>query len=110
MLYPELHEQSPLLSQATLAIAIFGDLARRGLVHGDLWGLRLVSTGLYTVTGYALIGLWLLGLAYLALQNHSLPHGLAVFGLIIGVILAFGLVAIPGIFRGMDYNTYEITV
>ena len=62
------------------------------------------------MTGYALIGLWLLGLAYLALRDHSLPQGLAVFGLITGLILALGLVAIPGIFLGIDYNTYELTM
>jgi hypothetical protein len=111
MLYPMLHEQSPLLSQATLAIVIFGAILA---LVGSYMAISGVSgwflAGLYTVTGYALIGLWLLGLAYLALRDHSLPQGLAVFALITGLILTLGLVAIPGIFRGMDYNTYELTL
>ena len=110
MLYPKLHAQSPLFSQMTLAIAIFGAilaLAGSYLAISGVSGWYLA--GLYTLTGYALIGLWLLGLAYLALQIHSLPQGLAIFGLITGLILALGLVAIPGIFRALDYNTYQVT-
>ena len=57
-----------------------------------------------------MIGLWLLGLNYSAWQGDSLPHGLIIFGLISGVIMALGLVAIPGIFRGIDTQGYELTV
>jgi len=57
-----------------------------------------------------MIGLWLLGLSYSALRENSLPHGLVIFGLISGVILAFGLVTIPGIFRGIDTQEYELTM
>jgi hypothetical protein len=111
MLYPKIQSQSPLLSQVTLAIAIFGAILA---LVGSYLAISGVSgwylAGLYTVTGYALIGLWLLGLAYLALQDHSLPQGLAIFGLITGLILALGLVAILGIFRGLDDNTYQVTI
>ena len=111
MVYPKLQAQSPLLSQVTLAIAIVGAILA---LIGSYLAISGVSgwylAGLYTVTGYALIGLWLLGLTYHALQDHSLSQGLAVFGLITGLILTLGLVAIPGIFRGMDYNTYELTM
>ena len=69
---PELHEQSPLLSQATACRCCLSNSCR---CAARTWRLSGVSgwsvAGLYTVTGYALIGLWLLGLAYLALQNHS---------------------------------------
>lgn len=109
-LYPRLHAQSLLLSQVTLAIAVFGAiLAVVGsyLVLFDVYGWYL--PGLYTAAGYAMIGLWLLGLTYRALKDHSLPQGLAIFGLITAVILALGLAAIPGIFRGIDSSTYELT-
>ena len=111
MVSQKLQAQSPLLSQVTLAIAIVGAILA---LVGSYLAISGVSgwylAGLYTVTGYALIGLWLLGLTYHALQDHSLPQGLAVFGLITGLILTLGLVAIPGILQGMDYNTYELTM
>lgn len=109
--YPRLHAQSPLLSQVTLAFAIFGAiLAVVGsyLVLFDVYGWYL--PGLYTAAGYAMIGLWLLGLTYLALKDHSLPQGLAIFGFITAVVLVLGLATIPGIFRGIDSGTYEFTV
>ena len=49
-----------------------------------------------------MMGLWLLGLNYFALRDNSLPHSLVIFGLISGVILALGLVTIPGTVRGID--------
>ena len=57
-----------------------------------------------------MIGLWLLGLSYFALRDNSLPHGLVIFGLISGAILALGLVTIPGMFRGIDTQEYEMTI
>lgn len=57
-----------------------------------------------------MIGLWLLLLSYSALQGNSLPQGLVIFGLISGVILALGLVTIPGILRGIDSQEYELTL
>jgi hypothetical protein len=49
-----------------------------------------------------LIGLWLLGLNYSVKQSDPWPHGLITFGIIIGVIMALGLVVAPGIFNGID--------
>lgn len=111
MLYPRLHAQSPLLGQVTFAIAVLGAILA---VVGSYLAISGVKgwylAGLYTAAGYAMIGLWLLGLTCRALQDHSLPQGLVIFGLITGVILALGLVAIPGMFRGTDSHTYELTV
>ena len=45
---------------------------------------------------------WLLGLNYSAQPSNPWPHGLVVFGIVIGVIMALGLAAIPGIVRGID--------
>ena len=60
------------------------------------------KAGLYIAAGNALIGLWLFGLNYSALNSNSWGLGLAIFGLIVGLIMALGLVAIPGIFSGID--------
>lgn len=111
MLYPRHHAQSLLLSQVTLVIAMLGAIL---VMVGSALAISGVKgwflSGLYMAAGNALIGLWLLGLNYSALRDNSLPHGLAIFGLISGVILALGLVTIPGIFRSIDTQEYELTI
>lgn len=110
MLYPGHHAQSPLLSQIALALALLGALvvaAGSTLAISGVTGWFL--SGLYMAAGNAMIGLWLLGLSYSALQANPGSHSLVLFGLISGVILALGLVAIPGIFRGIDSKEYAIT-
>ncbi len=111
MLYPGHHARSPLLSQVALVIAISGAMvvmvgSTLAISGAKGWFL----SGLYMAAGNAMIGLWMLGLSYSALQDHSLPHGLALYGLVAGVTLTLGLVAIPGIFRGADTQEYELTV
>ena len=110
MLYPKHHGQSPLLSQVTFIIAMFGAIL---VLIGTVLAISGVKgwflSGLYMAAGNAMIGLWLLGLNYFALRDNSLPHNLVIFGLISGVILALGLVTIPGIFRGIDSQEYELT-
>lgn len=111
MLYPGHHAQSPLLNQVTLVIAILGALL---VMVGSALAISGVKgwflSGLYMAAGNAMIGLWLLGLNYSALRDNFLPHSLVIFGLISGVILALGLVTIPGIFRGIDTQEYELTI
>ncbi len=111
MLYPSHHAQSPLLSQVALVIAMFGAIL---VMVGSVLAISGVKgwflSGLYMAAGNAMIGLWLLGLSYSALRDNSLPHSLVIFGLISGVILALGLVTIPGIFRGIDTQEYELTI
>jgi len=110
MLYPGHHAQFPLLSKVAFVIAMFGAilvLVGTALAISGVKGWFL--SGLYMAAGNAMIGLWLLGLNYSALQDNSLPQSLVVFGLISGVILALGLVTIPGIFRGIDSQEYELT-
>ncbi len=55
--------------------------------------------GLYMAAGNALIGLWLIGFSLSARGGTLLPQNLVTFGLITGVILAFGLAAFPGILQ-----------
>jgi hypothetical protein len=111
MLYPRHHAQSPLLSQVAFVIAIFGALV---VVVGSVLAITGAKgwflSGLYMAAGNAMIGLWLLALNYSALRGNLLPDGLVVFGLICGIILALGLVAIPGIFRGIDMQEYKVTL
>jgi hypothetical protein len=110
-LFPGHYAQSPLISQAGLGFAILGAilvLVGSTLAITGLKGWFL--SGLYMAVGNAMIGLWLLGLNYSGQRDHSLPGGLIIFGLISAVILALGLVAIPGIFRGIDFQEYETTV
>jgi hypothetical protein len=111
MLYPEYHAQLPLLSQATLVIAMLGAIL---VVIGSALAISGASSwflsGLYMAAGNAMIGLWLLGLSYSALQDYSLPHNLIIFGFVSGVVMGLGLVAIFGIFRGLDSQEYELTV
>jgi hypothetical protein len=103
MLYPVHHAQSPHLSLLALAAAWAGALvvaAGSALVISGATGWFLA--GLYMTAGNALIGLWLLALNYSARQAGSWPGGLALFGLAVGAIMAVGLVAVPGIVRGID--------
>jgi len=110
MLYPGLHAQSPILSQIALVVAILGALV---VVIGSALAIFGVTgwylSGLYMAAGNALIGLWLLAMSYIALRGMHLPNGLVILGLISGVILALGLVTIPGILRGIDIKEYAVT-
>jgi hypothetical protein len=58
--------------------------------------------GLYTSAGYALIGLWLLALIYSVRRIDLWPHSLVNWGLISSVIMALGLLTIPGIINRID--------
>ena len=103
MLYPVHHAQSPHLSQVALIAAWAGALVvavGSALVILQVTGWFLA--GLYMTAGNALIGLWLLGLNYSAQQSDSWPHGLVVFGLVVGAIMAVGLVAVPGILKSIN--------
>ena len=111
MLYPWHRAQLPLLSQVALVIAMIGALL---VMIGSVLAISGIKgwflSGLYMAAGNAMIGLWLLALNYSALRDNTFPQSLVIFGLISGVILALGLVTIPGLFRGIDTQEYEFTV
>jgi hypothetical protein len=93
----------PLLGQVAFLAALAGAsivVAGSVLVLSGIKGWYLA--GLYMATGNALIGLWLFTLSYSALSTTALPHGLAIFGIVTGLVMALGLAAIPGIFKGID--------
>jgi len=111
MLYPGYHAQFPLLSKIAFVIAMVGAilvLVGTALAISGAKGWFL--SGLYMAAGNAMIGLWLLVLCTSAMRGNSLPQNLVIFGLISGVILALGLVTIPGIFRGIDSQEYKFTL
>jgi len=98
-----LRSQAPRLSGFTLIAAWVGALiATIGsvLIILDFTGWYLAA--LYTMFGYALVGLWLLDLNYVALQRFSLPRRLAQLGLLTAVCTAIGFLAGPGILGGVD--------
>lgn len=83
MLTPQIHEQSPLLSQVALVVAVVGALVvtvSSVLVIFRITGWYLA--GLFMAVGNALIGLWLLGLNYTAQHSHLWSNGLAISGMI----------------------------
>ena len=58
--------------------------------------------GLFTSVGYALIGLWVAALNYSVRQLNLWSQRLVKFGLISGLIMALGLLAIPAIINRID--------
>ena len=103
VLYPVHHATSPHLSLLALIAALLGALV---VTAGSVLVISGVSSwylaGLYMTVGNALIGLWLLAMSCSARQSNPWPGGLVVFGLVLGAVMAVGLMAVPGILRGID--------
>ena len=103
LLYAQGTEESRVLSLIALFLATVGALV---VIIGSVLVISgktgWFKAGLYIAAGNALIGLWLFGLNYSAINSSSWGLGLAIFGLIVGIIMALGLVSIPGIFSGID--------
>lgn len=82
---------------------IFAILGFRMIAFGHAgW----VLSGWYTDTGFALIGIWVIGLNYTARQNDLLPKGLSLFGMIVGAVMALGFASIPGLIRNTDSTEF----
>jgi hypothetical protein len=78
------------------AIAVVGS----ALVVTDTTGFFLA--GLVSNVGFALVGLWLIGVNRGLASDETLPRQLATLGLATGVVMALGLASIPGIVLGID--------
>ena len=103
MLYPARRALSPRLSQLLLTAALVGALVASigsAFVIFDITGWFLA--GLLNFFGYALIGLWLLGLNHFAGRTDRWPRRLVRFGLVTGAIMAIGLLTGPGIVGRVD--------
>jgi hypothetical protein len=102
-LYPSTRGQSSRLSVFALIAAIVG--AALVVVGSAVVIFRVTGwffAGLITVFGYAVIGLWVVVTNYLARRGNTWPHGLARFGLVIGVIMMFGLLTAPSMLDHVD--------
>jgi hypothetical protein len=105
-LYAEYHTRSPLLSQIGLVLALVG--AAVAVVGSVLVIFRFTGwllAGFYTGLGYAFLGAWLAIFCYTLLQESSFPHGLLTFGLVTGILMAFGLIGLLGFTAGIDSMT-----
>lgn len=103
MWFPQSDAQSKVWSRVALIVASFGALVvtiGSVLVIFDLTGWYLA--GLYMAVGNALIGMWLLGLNYSALQGNFWSRELAILGMVTGAVMLIGLAALPGIFARID--------
>jgi hypothetical protein len=103
LLYPAHHAQSPRMSQLLLITALVGALVAfigSAFVIFDVTGWYLA--GLMNHFGFALVGLWLLGLNFLVQQSDRWPRRLVQFGLVSGAIMAIGLLTSPGIVGRVD--------
>jgi hypothetical protein len=103
MLYAEHHSHSPVISRVALALAWIGALVAiigSWLVISRRTGF--VLAGWYTGIGFALIGLWLTAFCASLLQGDSLPHNLVIFGLIVGVAMALGVIGVAGVAARVD--------
>lgn len=58
--------------------------------------------GLYTTGGYAAIGIWLLALNLSALRRGAWPRQTAWLGVVTGILMLAGFLAVPGILNGVD--------
>ncbi len=103
MLYPANRALSPRLCQFLLTAAFVGALVAfigSTFVIFDITGYFLA--GLMNFFGYALVGLWLLGLNYSAQRRNRWRRRLVQFGLVSGACMAVGLLTGPGIVGRID--------
>ncbi len=104
MFYPAHRAYSPRLSRFLLTAALVGALVAfigSAFVIFEVTGWFLA--GLMNFFGYALVGLWLLGLNYIFAQRRNRwPRRLVRFGLVSGAIMAIGLLTGPGIVGRID--------
>ena len=101
--YPSLRAWSPRWSAFGLFAAVLGALivtAGSALVISG--AADYVAASHYMNFGYGWVGLWLLTLSYLACQRAIWPPRLIQFGLVMGAVMAFGLMSGFGILYGID--------
>jgi hypothetical protein len=103
MLASQFRTNSTLLARASLVLAMIGTVIvviGSLLIIFDITGW--VLAGWYTTVGNALIGVWLLAFSTSMRRSTLLPRSLSTFGLIVGIPMVVGIIAIPGILMGVD--------
>ena len=103
MVYSQYRAQAPFLSLVALILALIGALVvpvGSALVISGRTGWFL--GGLPVSAGFGLIGLGLVGLCLSSQASNAWPQSLVTSGMVVGIIMALGLAAIPGIFSGID--------
>jgi hypothetical protein len=103
LLYTQVRAKSRVLSLIGLILALVGAVSvpiGSALVVSGRMGW--FQAGYYTSAGFGVMGLWLVGLNAARDQGNGWSQGLIVAGLVIGGIMALGLVVIPGFFTGMN--------
>lgn len=94
--HPVLREKNPAIAIILMVIALAGGIFITGnsvlVAFGQIdWKLG----GMYTVVGYALVGIWIIGMLLVSNEQPFLLPGLVRFGLIAGVVMLFGFLAGP---------------
>lgn len=108
MIYLDFRTKSNWLSQFILVIGMIGsfivligsafELLNNIVGHDLIIWFPLSQTLTIIVVGYGFIGVWLLLLNYQARLRDAWPRGLGWLGIIAGIIMAAGLLAIPRVF------------
>lgn len=102
-LYAEYHGESAGVNPIAIGLAAAGAvLTIIGSVLVIYGFTGFVLAGWYTGVGNALTGVWLAAFCYALLRGDALPHNLIIFGLVVGALMATGLLGIPGIFTRID--------
>ncbi|HKJ26312.1 MAG TPA: hypothetical protein VJ965_01625 [Anaerolineales bacterium] len=94
--HPVVWEKKPTLAAILLIAALLGVVLMAGnatLVAFGKMGWQL--GGMYTAFGFALTGVWLIGMLLTAKGQPFLTSGLVTLGLIAGICLLFGFLAGP---------------
>ncbi len=102
-MYPWLRSHAPRLSGFALIAAWAGALIATigsALIIFDVTGWYLA--GLYTMLGYALVGMWLFALNLAAPRGFPWPRRLAQLGLLTAACIAIGFLSGPGILGSVD--------
>lgn len=107
MLYSHFQEKMTSLHGGLLILILVGML----LAVLGFWMIAFgrtgwILSGWYTDTGFAFIGLWLIGVNYTAFQNDLLPKGISLYGILVGIVMALGFASLPGLLRNIDSTDF----
>lgn len=103
VLYRRGYIEPPGLATLVTGAAIVGAVivvVGAALVITDTTGFLLA--GLVESVGFALIGLWLIALSRSMASTSRWPRRLPLLGIVAGIVMAIGIIVIPGVAMGLD--------